>query len=139
ALEGETAEGKSEYGANKIGFRGKEGADTKPAELAAKRRKDMTKALSLGRQSIKSLEPVDKETTNAAAPHRLHQPIAGFVEQPLSRWLPDNFNVTLLAQPLDWQLPRIGLVQDSRRSPVAPEANAGSLSIPLAKEMPPHR
>src|SRR5438874_4713112 len=95
----------------------------------------MTKALALRRQPLKSLEPVDKESTNAAAPHRLHQPIAGFVEQPLGRWLPDNLNMTLVDQPLDWQLQRLGLVQDRRGSLVEPEVNAGSLSIALAEEM----
>src|SRR5438874_3883801 len=100
-----------QHSAIALRFGGIEGTDTKPAELAAKRREDMTEALSLRRQSLKSLQPVDEEATNAAAPHRLHQPIAGFVEQTFGRWLPDNLNMTLLDQALHWQLQRLGLVQ----------------------------
>src|SRR5205085_10774730 len=105
----------------------------------------MAEPLRLGCQPFEPLEAVDEQPTHAATFDRRNEPLAGFVEQPFGRRLPDDLDVTVDYQPIERQYKYFHLHADCCRRLIKPEEQAWTIQIAFAEEkqyehgLPDHR
>ena len=95
----------------------------------------MAEPLRLGCQPFEALEAVDEQPTHAATFDRRNEPVAGFVEQPFGRRLPNDLDVTLGNQPIQRQSKYFRLIADCCRRLIKPEEQAWIIVIAFAEKM----